>query len=40
MRAALMGVGSLGTIIGALTAHNGGDLLLIDAYREHVVSRK
>ena len=36
MRAALMGVGSLGTIIGALTAKHGGDLLLIDANREHV----
>lgn len=36
MRAALMGTGSLGTIIGALTAKNGGELILIDANREHV----
>lgn len=36
MRAALMGVGSLGTIIGALAAKNGGDLTLIDANRAHV----
>ena len=36
MRAALMGTGSLGTIIGALTAKNGGDLTLIDAYQAHV----
>ena len=26
-----MGVGSLGTIIGALVAKNGGDLTLVDA---------
>ena len=31
-----MGAGSLGTIIGALTAKNGGDMVLIDAYQEHV----
>jgi 2-dehydropantoate 2-reductase len=36
MKVALMGTGSLGTIIGALTAKNGGDILLIDANREHV----
>lgn len=36
MRVALMGVGSLGTIIGALTAKNGGEIILIDANREHV----
>lgn len=36
MRAALMGAGSLGTIIGALTAKNGGDMILIDAYQDHV----
>ena len=36
MRAALMGVGSLGTIIGALVSKNGGDLTLIDANRAHV----
>lgn len=36
MRAALMGAGSLGTIIGALVSHNGGDLTLIDANRAHV----
>ena len=31
-----MGAGSLGTIIGALTAKNGGDMVLIDAYQDHV----
>ena len=36
MRAALMGVGSLGTIMGALIAKNGGDITLIDASRAHV----
>ena len=36
MRAALMGVGSLGTIMGALVAKNGGELTLIDAYKDHV----
>lgn len=36
MRAALMGAGSLGTIIGALVAKNGGDMTLIDANRAHV----
>ncbi len=36
MRVALMGVGSLGTIIGALAAKNGTDMVLIDANKEHV----
>lgn len=36
MRAALMGVGSLGTIMGALIAKNGGDITLIDANKAHV----
>jgi len=36
VRAALMGVGSLGTIIGALVAKNGGQMTLIDANRVHV----
>ena len=36
MRAALMGVGSLGTIIGALVSKNGGDMTLIDANQAHV----
>lgn len=36
MRTALMGVGSLGTIIGALVAKNGGEMTLIDANRAHV----
>lgn len=36
MRAALVGAGSLGTIIGALVAKNGGDMTLIDANRAHV----
>lgn len=36
MRAALMGVGSLGTIMGALIAKNGGDITLIDPNKAHV----
>lgn len=36
MRTALMGVGSLGTIIGALVSKNGGEMTLIDANRAHV----
>lgn len=36
MRIAVMGAGSLGTIAGALTAKNGGDVVLIDSYKEHV----
>ncbi|MDR7855334.1 ketopantoate reductase family protein [Tissierella sp.] len=36
MRTALMGVGSLGTIIGALVSKNGGEMTLIDANKEHV----
>ncbi len=31
-----MGAGSLGTIVGALTAKNGGEFVLIDSYKEHV----
>ncbi|MFP3156223.1 ketopantoate reductase family protein [Lachnospiraceae bacterium ZAX-1] len=36
MKVALMGVGSLGTIIAGLVAKNGGDMLLIDANKAHV----
>jgi len=36
MRIAVMGAGSLGTIIGAFVAKNGGDVVLIDANKEHV----
>lgn len=36
MKTAVVGVGSLGTIIGALLAKNGCDVVLIDANREHV----
>ncbi|TGE34831.1 hypothetical protein E4K67_28570 [Desulfosporosinus fructosivorans] len=36
MRTAIMGVGSLGTIAGALITKNGGDVILIDANKEHV----
>ncbi len=36
MRAALMGAGSLGTIIGALVSKNGGEMTLIDANKAHV----
>lgn len=36
MRAALIGVGSLGTIIGALVSKNGGEMTLVDANKAHV----
>ena len=36
MRTALMGVGSLGTIMGALISKNGGEITLIDASKAHV----
>jgi 2-dehydropantoate 2-reductase len=36
MRIAIMGVGSLGTIAGALISKNGGEVTLIDANKEHV----
>lgn len=36
MRTAIMGVGSLGTITGALIAKNGGEVTLIDANKAHV----
>src|SRR5660398_146074 len=36
MRLAIMGAGSLGTIIGAYIAKAGYDIILIDANKEHV----
>lgn len=36
MKAAVLGVGSLGTIIGGLITKNGGNVLLIDGYKAHV----
>lgn len=36
MRTALVGVGSLGTIIGALVSKNGGEMTLVDANKDHV----
>lgn len=36
MRVALMGVGSIGTIMGAFIYKNGGEITLIDANKEHV----
>lgn len=36
MRIAVMGAGSLGTILGAFVAKNGGDIVLVDANKEHV----
>lgn len=36
MRVAIMGTGSLGTILGAYIARSGKDITLIDAYKEHV----
>ena len=36
MRFAILGAGSLGTILGAIISKNGGDVTLIDANKEHV----
>ena len=36
MKTAILGAGSLGTISGALITKNGGDVVLIDANKEHV----
>jgi len=38
MRLAIMGAGSLGTIIGALITRNGGDPVLIDINKKHVAA--
>ena len=36
MRTALVGAGSLGTIIGALLTQGGEDIVLVDVHEEHV----
>jgi len=36
MRVAVMGAGSLGTIVGAFISKNGGEAILIDTNKEHV----
>lgn len=36
MRTMILGAGSLGTILGAYVAKSGQDVLLVDAYKEHV----
>ncbi|MBV1757653.1 MAG: ketopantoate reductase family protein [Dethiosulfatibacter sp.] len=36
MKAALIGAGSIGTILGALVAKSGKDIVLIDNHKEHV----
>jgi len=36
MRMALIGAGSIGTIIGALISKSGGGIVLVDQYKEHV----
>ena len=36
MRTAILGAGSLGTILGAYIAQSGREVLLVDAYKEHV----
>ena len=38
MRIALVGTGSLGTIIGALLTRAGEDIVLVDADRDHVTA--
>ncbi len=40
MRAAILGAGSLGTVLGASIAHNGGQVTLIDANKEHIDAMK
>lgn len=36
MRIAVLGSGSIGTILGALLSKNRQDVVLIDSYEEHV----
>ena len=36
MRIAIMGTGSLGTILGAYLTKAGYEVTMVDAYREHV----
>lgn len=36
MKVAILGAGSLGTIMGAVVSKNGGDFVLIDSYKENV----
>jgi 2-dehydropantoate 2-reductase len=36
MRIALLGAGSVGTIVGALLSRGGEDIVLVDTYRDHV----
>jgi 2-dehydropantoate 2-reductase len=36
MRTAILGAGSLGTIMGAVVSKNGGDVVLVDSFKEHV----
>lgn len=36
MRTAILGAGSLGTIMGAVVSKNGGDVVLVDSYKAHV----
>ena len=38
MKIAIMGAGSMGTIVGAFIAKKGGDVVLIDANKEHVAA--
>lgn len=36
MKVAILGAGSLGTIMGAVVSKNGGDVVLVDSYKENV----
>ena len=36
MRIALLGVGAIGTILGALLSKRGEDIVLVDTYKEQV----
>ncbi len=36
MRIALLGAGSIGTILGALISQGGGDIVLVDNYKKHI----
>ncbi len=40
MKTAVLGAGSLGTIIGGMITKNGGDVVLVDGYKEHVEALK
>ena len=40
MRVAILGAGSLGTVVGAMLTKNKLDVVLIDGYKDHVEAMK